>query len=104
MMSTWRKILRYITFQWLQLHEILDVVDSVPDDDDVLKEQLYVQTCQANSDRIVIKNLSKVYDDGKVAVDNMSIGIAPGECFGLLGINGRFHTKYFPETIEIFLT
>jgi ATPase subunit of ABC transporter with duplicated ATPase domains len=89
-MSLWRKFLRIVTLQRFRMQEVLDVVASIPDDDDVLKEQLIVHSGQANSDRIVIKDLSKVYDDGKIAVDNMSIGIAPGECFGLLGINGTF--------------
>jgi ABC-type uncharacterized transport system ATPase subunit len=58
-------------------------------DDDVLKEEALVLSGATRSDMIVIKKLRKVYDDGKVAVDSLSLGIAPGECFGLLGINGE---------------
>jgi ABC-type multidrug transport system ATPase subunit len=42
----------------------------------------------ANNDLIVLSQLTKQYDDGKLAVNNISFGIPPGECFGLLGING----------------
>lgn len=33
--------------------------------------------------------ISKVYENGKLAVNNLALGIPPGECFGLLGINGK---------------
>ena len=89
-MSRWRKITQTLSFQWFRFQEVIDTVNGIPDDDDVLMEQQLVISGKAEPDRIVIKNLSKVYDDGKVAVDNLSIGIAPGECFGLLGINGEF--------------
>jgi ATP-binding cassette, subfamily A (ABC1), member 3 len=61
---------------------------STPDDDVVAEEEL-VLSGTSEADAIAIKRLTKVYDDGKVAVDNLSLGIAPGECFGLLGINGK---------------
>ena len=89
-MSLWRKLIRGVTLQWLQKQNLIDAVSGLPDDDDVLMEQQLVESGQANIDRIVIKNLTKVFDDGKVAVNNMCLGIAPGECFGLLGINGKF--------------
>lgn len=56
-------------------------------DDDVTKEQDRVEG-GASSDLIVMKNLSKRYGNGKLAVNNLSLGIPAGECFGLLGING----------------
>ena len=81
--------MRILSLQWFQFQEAVDAVSAIPDDDDVLTEQQLVRSGKADADRIVIRNLSKVYDDGKVAVDNLSLGIAPGECFGLLGINGE---------------
>lgn len=47
---------------------------------------------EANGDLIVISQLSKIYGNGKIAVNNLSLGIPPGECFGLLGINGAGKT------------
>jgi ATP-binding cassette, subfamily A (ABC1), member 3 len=65
-----------------------EAVLSLPDDDDVLNEQDRVLTGGANNDLIVVSQLTKQYDDGKLAVNNLSFGVPPGECFGLLGING----------------
>lgn len=59
-----------------------------PDDDDVLAEEQRVLNGEANDDLIVLSQLKKVYRNGKVAVNNLSLGIKAGECFGLLGING----------------
>jgi ATP-binding cassette, subfamily A (ABC1), member 3 len=62
---------------------------TLSNDEDVLAEQERVLEGKANSDRIVLSNLTKVYDNGKVAVNRLSLGIPHGECFGLLGINGK---------------
>lgn len=69
------------------------IADFPADDDDVVAEEKLVLSGKCETDAIVIKSLTKVYDDGKVAVDNISLGIAPGECFGLLGINGTIETN-----------
>jgi ABC-type uncharacterized transport system ATPase subunit len=45
--------------------------------------------------QVYAKNLRKVYNTGKVAVDNLSIGIGNGEVFGLLGVNGAGKTTTF---------
>jgi hypothetical protein len=58
---------------------------TLPDDSDVIEEQDRVLRGEANDDLIVISQLTKTYDTGKKAVDNMSLGIPAGECFGLLG-------------------
>lgn len=63
-------------------------VAAIPDDDDVIAEQQRVLNGEANDDAIVMSELTKIYPNGKIAVDKLSLGIAPGECFGLLGING----------------
>lgn len=85
----------------------IDQVVPLPDDDDVLAEEEAVMSGN-DSDReslISIQSLTKVYDSGKLAVDRLSLGIAPGECFGLLGINGagktttmKMLTAEFPPT------
>lgn len=63
-------------------------VAAIPDDDDVVTEQQRVLDGRANEDAIVMSELTKIYPNGKIAVNQLSLGIAPGECFGLLGING----------------
>lgn len=59
-----------------------------PEDDDVMAEQRRVTSGEASNDLIVLNRLSKVYPSGKAAVNQLSLGIPPGQCFGLLGING----------------
>ena len=61
-------------------------------DEDVINEQVRVLGGEANDDLIVLNQLTKQYDNGKLAVNNMSLGIPPGQCFGLLGINGAGKT------------
>ena len=58
------------------------------DDEDVIAETERVLTGQANNDLIVMDQLTKVWPPRKVAVNHLSLGIPPGQCFGLLGING----------------
>ena len=63
-------------------------VQTIPDDDDVIAEQQRVLNGGANDDAIVMSELTKIYPNGKIAVNALSLGIPSGECFGLLGING----------------
>ena len=63
-------------------------VASIPDDDDVIAEQQRVLQGEANDDVIVLSGLTKIYQNGKIAVTKLSLVIPPRECFGLLGING----------------
>jgi ATPase subunit of ABC transporter with duplicated ATPase domains len=87
--SLWRKGLAcFINSPFAKSKAPRNAATSVPDDDVVAEEEL-VLSGTSEPDAIAIKRLTKVYDDGKVAVDNLSLGIAPGECFGLLGINGK---------------
>eukprot|EP00550_Attheya_septentrionalis_P003060 CAMPEP_0198282180 /NCGR_PEP_ID=MMETSP1449-20131203/2021_1 /TAXON_ID=420275 /ORGANISM="Attheya septentrionalis, Strain CCMP2084" /LENGTH=1933 /DNA_ID=CAMNT_0043978311 /DNA_START=256 /DNA_END=6057 /DNA_ORIENTATION=+ len=64
----------------------------VSKDEDVIAEADRVLNGGANEDLIVLNNLVKRYPNGKLAVNNMSLGIPPGQCFGLLGINGAGKT------------
>jgi ABC-type multidrug transport system fused ATPase/permease subunit len=89
--NIWHGFTSFITCQWIcgsSYHIDEDEGIKAPEDDDVLAEQERVHTGGANDDLIVLDKLRKVYDNGKVAVNNMSLGIPPGQCFGLLGING----------------
>jgi len=49
----------------------------------------------SSTDAMVMRELTKVYDNGFLAVDRLSVGIPKGECFGLLGINGAGKTTTF---------
>jgi hypothetical protein len=89
--TIWKNFLSILTCQWICRSGYRHYDDSkpdTPDDDDVLAEKERVLSGGANNDLIVMSELSKVYDTGKKAVDSMSLGIPPGQCFGLLGING----------------
>jgi ATP-binding cassette subfamily A (ABC1) protein 3 len=88
--SIWKSFVKIVTLEFLCPHNYrLDEEQAeMPDDDDVLAEKERISDGQANNDLIVLDKLTKVYDNGKVAVNNMSLGIPPGQCFGLLGING----------------
>jgi ATP-binding cassette subfamily A (ABC1) protein 1 len=87
--SMWQSFIKIITFQFLCTgRDSGEVEITAPDDSDVVAEQERVLTGGANDDLIVVSQLTKVYDTGKVAVNNISFGVPPGQCFGLLGING----------------
>ena len=64
------------------------VQESEEDDEDVVEEADRVRRGDANTNKIVLNELTKQYPNGKVAVNGLSIGIPGGQCFGLLGING----------------
>ncbi|XP_048415909.1 phospholipid-transporting ATPase ABCA1-like [Stegostoma tigrinum] len=66
------------------------------EDEDVARERQRVTYGGSDGDILVIKDLTKVYRrKKKPAVDRLCVGIPPGECFGLLGINGAGKTSTF---------
>jgi len=48
-----------------------------------------------STDAVVLRQLTKVFDNSFLAVDRLSVGIPRGECFGLLGVNGAGKTTTF---------
>uniref|UniRef100_A0A6P8HMV1 ATP-binding cassette sub-family A member 3-like isoform X2 n=1 Tax=Actinia tenebrosa TaxID=6105 RepID=A0A6P8HMV1_ACTTE len=72
----------------------------VEDDDDVFAEKRRVAVGSDNQDVLVIRELSKVYPGRRgrgplIAVNDLSLGVPLGECFGLLGVNGAGKTTTF---------
>ncbi|EQC35349.1 hypothetical protein SDRG_07061 [Saprolegnia diclina VS20] len=51
-----------------------------------------IETASDDAPVVDLDNVTKVYDDGKVAVQNVSLSIPEGEIFGLLGANGAGKT------------
>lgn len=65
-------------------------------DEEVLAQRAIVEASLASDNvtttDVVIDSLSKVYPNGKVAVNEMSLAVS-GEIFGLLGVNGAGKTS-----------
>ncbi len=88
---------KWISCKGKQIDEHVSVNDI--DDEDVSAENARVLSGDADDDLIVLKDLTKKYPNGKLAVNNISLGIPPGECFGLLGVS--FLLMYYPASIDI---
>ncbi|XP_058393801.1 phospholipid-transporting ATPase ABCA7 isoform X3 [Diceros bicornis minor] len=66
------------------------------EDEDVAHERERVVRGATQGDVLVLWNLTKVYQGQRTpAVDRLCLGIPPGECFGLLGVNGAGKTSTF---------
>ncbi|XP_062905004.1 phospholipid-transporting ATPase ABCA1-like [Mobula hypostoma] len=66
------------------------------DDEDVAKERQRVLSGGCQNDILELKSLTKIYRmKRKPAVDRLCVGIPPGECFGLLGVNGAGKSTTF---------
>lgn len=66
------------------------------EDEDVARERERVMQGPTQGDVLVLRDLTKVYPGQRTpAVDRLCLGIPPGECFGLLGVNGAGKTSTF---------
>uniref|UniRef100_A0A8C5V2F7 ATP binding cassette subfamily A member 12 n=1 Tax=Microcebus murinus TaxID=30608 RepID=A0A8C5V2F7_MICMU len=74
------------------------VVETIDEDEDVRAERLRVESGAAEFDLVQLYRLTKTYQlihKKIIAVNNISLGIPAGECFGLLGVNGAGKTTIF---------
>ncbi|XP_056624973.1 phospholipid-transporting ATPase ABCA1b [Triplophysa dalaica] len=66
------------------------------EDEDVARERQRIVNGNGQGDILELRQLTKVYKrKQKPAVDRLCVGIPPGECFGLLGVNGAGKTSTF---------
>jgi len=69
------------------------------EDNDVAEERQRIVSTSvdqlATTDAVVLRQLTKLYNNSFLAVDRLSVGIPRGECFGLLGVNGAGKTSTF---------
>ena len=96
--------------------QILDI-----EDEDVAKErkrideEYYKELSKDDGDILQTYNLTKIFrtrtigsllglrSENKVAVDNISVGIKRGECFGWLGLNGAGKSTTFKMLTNIYV-
>ncbi|XP_049624392.1 LOW QUALITY PROTEIN: glucosylceramide transporter ABCA12 [Suncus etruscus] len=74
------------------------VMEMTDEDEDVRTERLRVENGVDDFDLVQLHRLTKTYQlihKKIIAVNNISIGIPAGECFGLLGVNGAGKTTIF---------
>ncbi|ELK17237.1 ATP-binding cassette sub-family A member 12, partial [Pteropus alecto] len=74
------------------------VIETIDEDEDVRAERLRVENGADEFDLVQLHRLTKTYQlihKKIIAVNNISIGIPAGECFGLLGVNGAGKTTIF---------
>lgn len=69
---------------------VLRIVDQDPEE-----EAKRVQKLSENDLQIKISNVSKSYNIHKKAVNDLTFGLEPGECFALLGVTGAGKTSTF---------
>lgn len=76
------------------------------EDEDVRRERQRILDGGGQNDILEIKELTKIYRRKRTpAVDRICVGIPPGECFGLLGVNGAGKSTTFKMlTGDTFVT
>ncbi|XP_033842111.2 retinal-specific phospholipid-transporting ATPase ABCA4a [Periophthalmus magnuspinnatus] len=66
------------------------------EDADVAEERQRIYKSHKTNDILQVRDLSKTYTGTmNPAVDRICVGVSPGECFGLLGVNGAGKTTMF---------
>ncbi|XP_061217997.1 phospholipid-transporting ATPase ABCA7 [Neopsephotus bourkii] len=66
------------------------------EDQDVAMERVRVGSASPHGHLLMLRDLTKVYRRRKApAVDRLCVAVPPGECFGLLGVNGAGKTSTF---------
>uniref|UniRef100_A0A8C4M3M7 ATP binding cassette subfamily A member 12 n=1 Tax=Equus asinus asinus TaxID=83772 RepID=A0A8C4M3M7_EQUAS len=84
-----------IFFRKFSSSPVMEITD---EDEDVRAERLRVENGGDEFDLVQLHCLTKTYQlihKKIIAVNNISIGIPAGECFGLLGVNGAGKTTIF---------
>uniref|UniRef100_G3SKM3 ATP binding cassette subfamily A member 13 n=1 Tax=Gorilla gorilla gorilla TaxID=9595 RepID=G3SKM3_GORGO len=93
-----RVLLHWDLLRWPRGHSTLQGTVKSSKDTDVEKEEKRVFEGRTNGDILVLYNLSKHYRrffQNIIAVQDISLGIPKGECFGLLGVNGAGKSTTF---------
>ena len=85
----WERFTPRFAQSWRRKYQKICATDiaNSSEDIDVQSEEERVLSEGTRDDAVVLHQLRKEFRDGKVAVNNISLGIPHGECFGLLGIN-----------------
>ncbi|KAK6112805.1 ABC transporter family protein [Brugia pahangi] len=88
----------------MYMHDLLSIIRRTPsslslyedslEDVDVKKERECVSRKRNTELSLAVRNLNKYYGDLH-AVRALTFGVEPGECFGLLGVNGAGKTSAF---------
>ncbi|XP_058429448.1 ATP-binding cassette sub-family A member 13-like, partial [Marmota monax] len=93
-----RILLHWDLLQWSRGHSSLQGTVKSSKDIDVEKEEMRVLEGRTSGDILVLNSLSKSYGSffkKTMAVQDISLGISRGECFGLLGVNGAGKSTTF---------
>ncbi|XP_048642550.1 ATP-binding cassette sub-family A member 13 [Marmota marmota marmota] len=93
-----RILLHWDLLQWSRGHSSLQGTVKSSKDIDVEKEEMRVLEGRTSGDILVLNSLSKSYRSffkKTMAVQDISLGISRGECFGLLGVNGAGKSTTF---------